>query len=37
MGPVNGNLGVVQFYDRGLSATEVFNNYKSFKDRYQIT
>ena len=36
-GPVNGNLGVVQFYDRGLSATEVFNNYKSFKDRYQIT
>ena len=37
LGPVNGNLGVVQFYDRGLSATEVFNNYKSFKDRYQIT
>jgi uncharacterized delta-60 repeat protein len=35
-GPVNGNLGVVQFYNRELSASEVFNNYKSFKDRYKI-
>ena len=37
IGPVNGNLGVVQFYNRELSASEVFNNYKSFKARYQIT
>jgi len=37
IGPVNGNVGVIQYYNRELSSVEVLNNYRSFKDRYQIT
>lgn len=37
IGPANGNVGVMQFYNRELSSTEVLNNYRSFKDRYGIT
>lgn len=37
IGPANGNVGVIQYYNRELSSTEVLNNYRSFKDRYQIT
>lgn len=37
IGPANGNVGVVQYYNRELSPSEVFNNYLSFKDRYGIT
>jgi uncharacterized delta-60 repeat protein len=37
IGPANGNVGVIQYYNRELSSVEVLNNYRSFKDRYQIT
>lgn len=37
IGPANGNVGVIQYYNRELSSAEVLNNYRSFKDRYQIT